>query len=140
MSSVLAPGRILNYWRAFEAVSTHQQRKDLFADVPKLRVGPVWSRSHPKRSGRRCFARFNATARLRRRALRRWDDLCGKYGSASAALEHLYQGKRGKAAHADKLALEYDGLSTLTEQFRDAELLRYCARVAIDHVWKGASR
>jgi hypothetical protein len=139
MLGVLAPGRLLNYWRALEAVTTHQQRDALFADLPDLNARPVWSRSRPRKIGRRNFARFNATARLRLRALRRWHDLCATHGSAAAALKHLYVDKRGKAAHADKYALEFDGLSTLTEQFRDAELLRYCARVAIDHAWGGTS-
>jgi hypothetical protein len=135
MLGVLAPGRLLNYWRALEAVTTRQQREALFEDLPGLHARPVWARSHPRKIGRRHFARFNATARLRRRALRHWGDICRKYGSAPAALKHLYFDKRGKAAHADIQALEFDGLSTLTEQLRDAELLRYCARVAIDRAW-----
>jgi hypothetical protein len=135
MLGVLAPGRLLNYWRALEAMTTRQQRDALFADLPALNARPVWSRSHPRKIGRRYFFRFNATARLRRRALHHWHDICGQYGSAPAALKHLHSDKRGKAAHADKQALEYEGLSTLAEQHRDAELLRYCARVAIDQAW-----
>ena len=135
MFSVLAPGRLLNFWRAIEAVTSQAQRRQLFADLHLLRARPVWSRHYPRRIGRRHFSRFNVVARLRRRALSRWDRLCAIHGSTDAALDHLYRDKRGKAAHADRHALEYDGLGTLADQLRDADLLKYAARVAIDRVW-----
>ena len=132
--SVLAPGRILNFWRAVEAVTTIAQRNSMFTTLPKLRTRPVWSRRFPSDT-RRHFARFNAVSRLRKRAIQHWQDLIALHGSAQYALQHLHNEKRGKAAHADRYALEYDGLPSLAEQIRDGELLRYFARVVIDQAW-----
>jgi hypothetical protein len=110
MLSVLAPSRLLNFWRALEAVTTKHTRKSMFDDLVARYARPVWSRRTVSGHQRRkTFSHFNATARLRKRALRRWHHLVTAYGSAGAALDHLFWDKRGKAAHADITSLEFEG-------------------------------
>ncbi|MER3423876.1 MAG: hypothetical protein C4293_12230 [Nitrospiraceae bacterium] len=60
-----------------------------------------------------------------------------KYGSPKGALDFIYREGRGKSAHADKKSLEYDMARFIGDQLRDAELLRYMARVAIEKAWQG---
>jgi hypothetical protein len=137
--SVMVPGRVLNFWRATEAATSgvgnsaarEAERLRLFGDLPRLRVQPIWL--EVDRRGR--TTRRNSLTPLRREALRHWEWLVTAHASERAALDHLYWNRRGKAAHADTNAIEFDQVGTLGEQLRDAVLLRYLARIAIEQHW-----
>ncbi len=66
----------------------------------------------------------------KRRAVQHQRALTLAHGTEKAAWDALHQMRRGKAAHADHNAIEYDQLNSLPEQVRDAQLLRFMARVA----------
>lgn len=120
-------GRIINFWRAFEAIAnTPQLRATLFSDLPNGRLAPIYSLSYPD------TGLINLMLPLRRRAVARRKRLLATHGTADAAVRFLHALRRGKAAHADQVTLEYDYLSDLRGQFEDAELMRYMARVAIE--------
>ena len=51
------------------------------------------------------------------------------------ALDWLFWERQGKAAHADKSSLDFEGLSSFSDQLRDAILIQYMARVAIEQTW-----
>ena len=57
------------------------------------------------------------------------------HGTTKDALDWLYWERRGKAAHADKSSLDFEGLSSFSDQVSDAILFQYMARVAIEHKW-----
>jgi hypothetical protein len=137
--SIVAPSRILNFWRAVEAVTTRDERLSIFANLHSAKVAPVWTETIripvPKHRRRR----IDANRPLRRLALRRSNELVAKYRSPKKALDNMYWETRGKAAHADKKSLEYDMASFIGDQLRDAELLRYMARVAIEKAWQKAA-
>ena len=137
--SGLAPSRILNFWRATEAVTTKAERGELFETLPTSELAPVWTsvRRIPFTNGGERVV--NATRALRRVALQRRDALIAVHSTADQALDYLYQESRGKAAHADKYSLEHDLASDVSNQFRDAELLRYLARAAIERAWRAAA-
>jgi hypothetical protein len=135
--SVIIPGRILNFWRAIEAVTTKTERYQIFETLEHSRIKPVWTRSLLIRPlGVPDYRRVrNSSALLKRRALRRRRELIGLHGSTKDALDWLYMERRGKAAHADRSSLDFDGLSTFSDQISDAILFQYMARVAIEHTW-----
>jgi hypothetical protein len=133
--SILSPSRILNFWRAIEAVTPRSERETLLADLHLACPASVWTEAtripitkyHP-----RCR---DACRLLRKVAMRRREKLIAQHGSIKAALKFIYEEDRGKAAHADRISLEYDMAAFVGEQLQDAELLRYMARVAIEHAW-----
>lgn len=137
--SPMVPGRVLNFWRATEASASgvgnsnacKAERLRLFKELPRTRIQPIWLEVQRRRS----VTRRNALAPLRREALRHWRHLVSFHASEGDALDHLYWTRRGKAAHADTNAIEFDQIGTLGEQLRDAVLLRYLARVAIEAHW-----
>ena len=135
--SAVIPGRILNFWRAIEAVTTKTQRYAMFADLEHSRVKPVWTKIlMPGKPGIAAYIRVrNSAALLKQRALGRRNRLIALYGSASAALDWLFWERRGKAAHADQSSLDFEGLSSFNDQISDALLFRYMARVAIEGKW-----
>lgn len=134
--SVLAPSRILNFWRAMEGVTTPQVREALFTDLHSRRTAAVWTQVTRLRKGPDFRYRLVDGCRaLRRIAVRRRDELLGLHGTAKAAMDHIYWEGRGKAAHADRKSLEYDMAAFIGDQLRDAELLRFMARVAIEEAW-----
>jgi hypothetical protein len=137
--SIVAPSRILNFWRAIEAVASRNERESLFSSLPNGKVAPVWTSivQVPIRKHRR--REIDATRPQRRLALARRAELIGTHGSPAAALAYLVAQGRGKAAHADQMSLEYDLASELGAQLQDAELIRYMARVAIEGLWRGSA-
>ena len=134
--SVTAPSRILNFWRAFEAVVPRAERNTLFALLHARKVAPVWTRATKIPVTKHRARTINASRYLRRAALLQRDVLVARHGSSEAALKDIYEQGRGKAAHADTISLEYDLSSALGEQLRNAELVRYTARVAIEACWR----
>ncbi len=135
--SVAAPARILNFWRAMEAVKrTKEQRYNLFESLEKTAPIPVWTEITRLNEKRFEHQRVNAALSLKTRAVKHKQVLVKAYGSAEKVLDMLYWERRGKAAHADKHSLEYDGLSSLGDQLRDATLLQYLARIAIQEEWQ----
>lgn len=135
--SAVIPGRILNFWRAIEAVTTKTQRYAMFADLEHSRVKPVWTKIlMPGKPGIAAYIRVrNSAALLKRRALCRRNRLIALYGTAKAALDWLFWERRGKAAHADRSSLDFEGLSSFDDQISDTLLFRYMARVAIEAKW-----
>ena len=77
----------------------------------------------------------NSAALLKRHALLRRRELISLHGNTNAALDFLFRERRGKAAHADKSSLDFEGLSSFSDQISDAILCQYMARVAIEHTW-----
>lgn len=73
---------------------------------------------------------------LKRLAMERRDDLIRTHGEVEKAFKWLYWERRGKAAHADKYSLEYDGLESFADQIKDASLFQYIARIAIEETWE----
>jgi hypothetical protein len=135
--SVTIPGRILNFWRAIEAVTTKTERYAILETLKHSRIKAVWTRSLLIRPlGVPDYRRVrNSSALLKRRALSRRRELIGLHGSATNALDWLFWERRGKAAHADKSSLDFEGLSSFSDQIRDAILIQYMARVAIEQTW-----
>lgn len=135
--SIPVPGRILNFWRAIEAVTAKADRHAIFENLERSRIKPVRTRSLITRpSGIPDVRRFrNSAALLKRHALLRRKKLITMHGNAKAALDWLYWERRGKAAHADRSSLDFDGLSSFSDQVRDAILFQYMARVAIERTW-----
>lgn len=135
--SVLAPSRILNFWRAIEAIvgPSLKARNDFFDTLETTRAAPVWA--YGVRVGvetdREVYS--NIVASLRRFALAHWRRLVVAHTSVELAVKHLYDMRRGKAAHADRVSLEFDFSADVAQQFADAALLRYAARVAIEADW-----
>jgi hypothetical protein len=79
--------------------------------------------------------RVDLARRLKRHAIARRDALVRQHGSLEAALKFLYDIRRGKAAHADQSAAEYDHFDDLADLAADSELVRFAARVALEKVW-----
>lgn len=135
--SLAIPGRILNFWRAVEAVTNKNERYRIFANLEDCQIKPVWTRSliiQPP--GSTDYWRTTNDSRvLKRRALRRRKELINLSGSTDRALDWLYMESRGKAAHADRSSLDFDGLSSFSDQVRDAILFQFMARVAIERTW-----
>lgn len=131
------PGRILNFWRAVEASTrTRSEREMLFSRALARRVRAVPYRVGKFSSSGHRDTMIDAVGLLRATALRRRDELVAVHGQPVAALDDLYWMRRGKAAHADQNALEYDQLGSLPEQIGDSQLLRYLARIAIERNWR----
>lgn len=136
--SVVIPGRILNFWRAIEAATnTTTERYAIFENLERSRIKPVWTRSLVIRpAGVPDLRRVrNSAVLLKRHALHRRKELIITHGSTKAALDWLYWERRGKAAHADRSSLDFEGLSSFSDQISDAILFQYMARVAIEHGW-----
>ena len=136
--SIVVPGRILNFWRAIEAVTdTVAERHAVFENLERSRIKPVWTRSLVIRSpGVPDVRRVRNSARLlKRHVLLRRRELITMHGTTKDALDWLYWERRGKAAHADKSSLDFEGLSSFSDQVSDAILFQYMARVAIEHKW-----
>lgn len=137
--SILPPSRILNFWRAMEAVTPSSERETLLADLHLGRLSPVWTEATRIPVIKHRPRRLDACRLLRRVAIRRRDELIAKHRSAKAASRFIYEEGRGKAAHADRKSLEYDMVAFVGAQLRDAELLRYMARVAIERAWNAGA-
>jgi hypothetical protein len=138
IQSVAWPARILNFWRAMEATTDKADRYTLFESLESQRVRPVWTKiyTHRKRSRSITGVKLvDSTRALRRRALGRRDELTRSHGATKSAFDWLFWERRGKAAHADRSSLDYDGLSSIAEQVKDASLLQYMARAAIEANW-----
>jgi len=133
--SVAAPTRVLNFWRAVEAVTTRAERRALFTTLLSQRIAPVWATAYCLRGP----VTMNIARRLKTDAVRRYRTLVSALGSPDAALDYLYLEARGKAAHADQKSLEYDSGTLVASHFVDATLLRFLARVAIDQAWEEAT-
>ncbi len=134
--SILAPSQVLNYWRAIEAIfRSAKARAAFFACLETFSVVPVWAWSGKFQAERGQRHRINIAARLRTFALRRWRQLMADHVSAESAGLYLYEKRRGKAAHADRESLEFDHSADVAQQYSDAMLLRYAARVAIESAW-----
>jgi hypothetical protein len=139
LMSITLPGRILNFYRAFEAVVGAQQgalqlREGLFSQVPTTSVRPVYAIARDIRGEKRPRL-LDLNGDLRLRARRRYAFLLKVHKSSNAVIAHLAREGRGKAAHADVVSLEYDRLHELADQALDAALLEYVARIAIDAQW-----
>jgi hypothetical protein len=132
--SVAAPGRILNFWRATEAVTSQTERRTLFQSLSSQRVAPVWATSYALKQQ----LTINLVRRLKTAAMRQYRILLSAHGTADAALDHVYLESRGKAAHADRKSLEYDSGTLIGEQLGNATLLQFLARVAIECAWERA--
>ncbi len=130
MVCVALPARILNFWRAVEAVTSKDQRHLLFRDLHEKRVSPVKTRVWAPQE-----KVLNAALTLKRLAVKRRNTLVEIHGNPSRALDWLYWERRGKAAHADRSSLDLEGLTSLGAQLSDATLFQYMARVAIEENW-----
>jgi hypothetical protein len=135
--SLPVPGRILNFWRAIEAVTDIAERYAIFENLERSRIKPVKTRSVVIRPPAVPDVRTvrNSAALLKRHALLRRRELIIIHGDTKAALDWLYRERRGKAAHADRSSLDFDGLASFSDQLRDAILFQYMARFAIEHTW-----
>jgi hypothetical protein len=136
--SVVIPGRILNFFRAIEAATnTKTERYAIFENLERSRIKPVWTRSLVIRPpGVPDLTRVRNSSRLlKHRALHRRRKLINTHGSTKVALDWLYSERRGKAAHADQSSLDFEGLSSFSDQIRDAILIQYMARFAIEQTW-----
>jgi hypothetical protein len=128
--------RLLNFWRVFEAATPKNSRVGILRDLAAARPKPVWSQQELIfRPGVSRVRVVNGVRVLRRFALKRWSELLKTHGTPKAAADHLYWTRRGKSAHADTSAAEFDQLGDLSGQVRDAELLRYAARIALERAW-----
>lgn len=127
------PSRLLNFWRALEAVKPTKKAKiDTLKYLDKAQVSPVWSQvMRPNKPN----GTINSIGRLKLIALQHKKNLIKKLGTEENILDLLWSEKRGKAAHADTYAIEYEGVSALGEQLLDSELLQYMARAAIEEAW-----
>ena len=130
--SPVGPSRLLNFWRAIEAVTTIDDRAKMFRDLESQRISPIWTEAEGPTLPLR---KLDAARLLRRESIRRRDDLVAEHGGPQAALNAIYWEGRGKAAHADRTTLEFDMAGFVANQLRDAEFLRYMARVAIERAW-----
>jgi hypothetical protein len=128
--SVPAPSRVLNFWRALEAVTTHASRVKLFETLPTRRVAAIWATAWGAQP-----TTVNLALSLKRKAMVRYRHLVASHGSALKAIDAIYWEGRGKAAHADKRTLEFDSGFLVAAQLHDAELLQFFARVAIEEAW-----
>ncbi len=133
--SISLPARILNFWRVFEAANPRASRMALFESIHLLRGRPLWGVYEITERERTTSRRIDVMARLRRAARSHFDRLVAVHGSPQGAMDHLYWVRRGKTAHADQSAAEYEQAGDLVEQARDAELLRYLARISIERTW-----
>lgn len=134
--AVSPQARLLNFWRVFEAATPKQASADFWRDLAKRHPKPVWTlQTLVVRPGVTRERVVDAARLLRRFALKRWSELLTIFGSPKGAADHLYWTRRGKSAHADTTAAEFDQLGDLSGQVRDAELLRYAARVALERAW-----
>ena len=130
--SLPAPARLLNFWRVFEALTPKGQRNSFYTSLSTASCEPVWAVAFGQPARR---SRINLMARLRRAALAHQRRLRTRYGRDEDALDFIYWMRRGKAAHADTAAVEFDQLRDLAEVVRDAEMVRYMARVALEASW-----
>jgi hypothetical protein len=131
--SLTATGRIINFWRALEALTSRNDRSVMFKTLDSHRAYPVWSYIYYfGREGRT----VNASAALRAAALKQRAELLRREGSSDAALDHLYFTRRGKAAHADRASAE--SAADLADQLRDSELIRHMARLSLDRALDSA--
>lgn len=130
VAAVAANARVLNFWRAVEAVTTRATRLSLYMSLPKVRTAPVWAEAFGVEQ-----KTVNVARDLKTTAMRQYRVLQTARGSKRAALDFLYWEGRGKAAHADRRSLEYDSGSLVAAQLEDATLLRFFARVAIERAW-----
>jgi hypothetical protein len=113
-----------------EAVTKTAQRYEIFADLQQKRVTPVRTRLRtvPERI-------VDSALILKRLAQSRRKTLISQRGGTGKALDWLYWERRGKAAHADKSSLDFEGLTSLGDQVQDAFLFQFMARVAIEDTW-----
>lgn len=123
--------RILNFWRAMEAVTSLSQRRSLFAKFADAKPCSVWSHDRRESHGRR----KDLASSLRRRALTRQRVLLQTGATPDDILDALYRTRRCGAAHGERETLEFDDLPHLSDQVQDAELVRFMARCAIESFW-----
>lgn len=134
--SISVPGRILNFWRSAEALYTKKQLAHVFSQLDVIDAQPVESSERVVIKGKSVTKCINSMVALKRIALARRLELIKIHGDANKALDWLYWERRGKAAHADKYSLEYDGLDSFADQLKDASLIQFMARHVIEHSWQ----
>jgi len=127
-------GRILNYWRALEAVTTKSKRYNLIERFREHRLKPVkcFHATIPRHSD----AEFNLIIRYRSSVDRYFNKLLYIYGNSKNVLDHYYKNRRCPSAHANSSVLYADNQTTLVSLYRDALFLKYLARCAIEMYWK----
>lgn len=76
--------------------------------------------------------RFDYGKVLKRRAVKFFKQRLNITGS----IENYLYNIRGQSAHADRKAHEYDRMNDFYELFKDAEILKYASRVAIENRWR----
>jgi len=127
--TVPVPGRIINFWRTIEAITTKPRREQLFDTLATHRIAPVHAQLYRDGS---YSGTFNTTTSLQRRARHRRRQLLGAHGTSSAVMHYLHAMRRSKAAHADVFTLEYDDALGFSAQLDDMDLLRCLARLALE--------
>ena len=78
--SVPAPARVLNFWRAIEAVTTLSERRTLFDVLPSQKVALVWASEQGLAE-----RTVNVAPTLKRQALKRYRHLVSSHGSPGLA-------------------------------------------------------
>jgi len=127
------PGRLLNFWRAIEAVSTRFEQQRIVESFEETRIAPIWTSIYDHSSWP--VPIIDAGRRMKRDAIIRIQALRKEFGSDEKVLGYLHKMRRGKAAHADLYSLEYDGFEFIVDQIMECRLFQYLARLAIERYW-----
>ena len=133
--SVDPQGAILNYWRAFEAITNDKNhRNDIFDSFEKYRLKPVYCKKYSKEGLSK--SKFNLMLRYRNYLSDYVNELQKKYESRSIILDHLYKNRRCPSAHANTNILEIRDNVSLVTLYNDALLIKYLSRCGIEKHWK----
>jgi hypothetical protein len=131
--SVEPQGKILNYWRVLEAVTDLGARYQLISKFLEDRLCPVKCFPVDHHPG---LKPFNLIQRYKRAVKQYFKKLVKTHGSPKKVLDHLYKRRRNPCAHAHSDILEVTHDVSLVSLYRDALLLKYLSRCAIERFWK----
>lgn len=119
--------RILNYWRCLESLTSINERKALFADVPNLSPAPVYVMDRPNAK-----KRFNIMKKYCNEAKLHFNDLVKTLRSANDINDYFYKQRRCPVAHANGTPLSYDSGVSYGEFARDCIMLKVVVRSAME--------
>ncbi len=127
--SIEPQAMILNYWRVLEATTTKEKRYDLINSFLSKKIRPVKCVNPPQ------FNQFNLMTKYRKIIKKYFEDLLMIHKSPNAILDYLYKQRRNPSAHADINILEVNIDISLVSLYKDALLLKYLSRCAIEEFW-----
>lgn len=128
-------GMILNYWRVLEAVTSKSERYDLIRTFLQDRLKPIKCfKPFPPGSSQKPF---NLISRYRRSIKGYFSRLLQTHNTPDSILDHLYKNRRNPSAHANTDILEVTTNVSFVSLYRDALLLKYLSRCAIERFWDG---